>query len=81
MVQGQVSLKGRSWHFSYLVFSRFIIFTFRNYFKQMKCWVWAKKQDRWSCNFKKLQDKCFAKEKFASQKLLITTNTKALVLN
>ena len=31
MVQGQVFLKG-GWHFSYLIFSRFIIFTFRNYF-------------------------------------------------
>ena len=30
MVQGQVFLKG-DWHFSYLIFSRFIIFTFRNY--------------------------------------------------
>ena len=40
MVQGQVSLKlergggGGGWHgtFSYLIFSRFIIFTLRNYF-------------------------------------------------
>ena len=32
MVQGQVFLKGGGWHFSYLIFSRFIIFTFRNYF-------------------------------------------------
>ena len=39
------------------------------------------KQDGWSYHFKKLQDKCFTKEKFASKKLLITTNTKALVLN
>ena len=32
MVQGQVFLKGGYfWHFSYLIFSRFIIFTFRNY--------------------------------------------------
>ena len=31
MVQGQVFLKG-GWHFSYLIFFRFIIFTFRNYF-------------------------------------------------
>ena len=31
MVQGQVFLKGGR-HFSYLVFSRFIIFTIRNYF-------------------------------------------------
>ena len=46
MVQGQVFLnrgrwkydagagllEGRGWYFSYLIFSRFIIFTFRNYF-------------------------------------------------
>ena len=33
MVQGQVFLKAvGGWHFSYLTFSRFIIFTFRNYF-------------------------------------------------
>ena len=33
MVQGQVFLKeGESWHFIYLIFSRFIIFTLRNYF-------------------------------------------------
>ena len=34
MVQGQVFLKGwggGGWHFPYLIFSRFIIFTFRNY--------------------------------------------------
>ena len=32
MVQGQVFLKGGGCHFSYLIFLRFIIFTFRNYF-------------------------------------------------
>ena len=34
LVQRQVFLKGGEgvWHFSYLIFSRFIIFTFRNYF-------------------------------------------------
>ena len=32
MMQGQVFLKGGGWHFSYLIFSRFTIFTFRNYF-------------------------------------------------
>ena len=32
MGQGQVFVKGGSWHFSYLIFSRFIIFKFRNYF-------------------------------------------------
>ena len=32
MVQGQVFVKGEGdWHFCYLIFSRFIIFTFRNY--------------------------------------------------
>ena len=39
MVQGQVFLKGEvegGVHFSYLVFSRFIIFTFRNY-KGISC--------------------------------------------
>ena len=40
MVQGQVFLKGgggrRGWHFSDLIFSRFIIFTFRNYFSVSK---------------------------------------------
>ena len=46
MVQGQVFLKGGGrWHFSYLIFSRFIIFTFRNYFtlsKIVSC-IWRKK--------------------------------------
>ena len=37
IVQGQVFLKEKDWHFFYLIFSRFTIFTFRNYFKQMKC--------------------------------------------
>ena len=32
MVQGQVFLKAGGWNFSYLSFSRFIIFKFRNYF-------------------------------------------------
>ena len=45
MVQGQVFLKGGgSWHFSYLIFLRFIIFTFRNYFALCKivlC-IWRK---------------------------------------
>ena len=36
MVQGQVFLKGRGWHFSYIVFSSFIIFTFKNYFTLCK---------------------------------------------
>ena len=30
--QGQIFLKGGGWHFSYLIFSRFIISKFRNYF-------------------------------------------------
>ena len=32
MVQGQVFFKGGDWNFSYLIFSKFIIFKFRNYF-------------------------------------------------
>ena len=36
MVQKQVFLKGEDCHFSYLIFSRFIIFTFRNYFTLCK---------------------------------------------
>ena len=43
MVQGQVFLK-EGWHFSYLIFSKFIIFTFRNYFticKIVTC-IWRK---------------------------------------
>ena len=32
MVQGQIFLKGGDLHFLYLIFSRFIIFKFRNYF-------------------------------------------------
>ena len=36
MVQGQIILKRGSWHFSYLIFLRFIIFTFRNYFTLCK---------------------------------------------
>ena len=30
MVQVQVFLQGGGWHFSYLIFQRFIIFTFRS---------------------------------------------------
>ena len=46
MVQGQVLLKGGwgCWYFSYLIFSRFIIFIFRNYFTLCKivlC-IWRK---------------------------------------
>ena len=38
MVQGQVFLKGGvgDGHFSYFIFSRFIIFAFRNYVMHMK---------------------------------------------
>ena len=39
MVQGQVFLKGEGrvgWRLSYLIFTRFIIFTFRNYFTLCK---------------------------------------------
>ena len=32
MVQGQIFLKEGDWHISYLIFLRFIIFRFRNYF-------------------------------------------------
>ena len=32
MVQGQIFLKGGDWHFCYLIFLRFIIFAFKNYF-------------------------------------------------
>ena len=35
MVQGLVFLKG-CWHFLYLIFSRFITLTFRNYFTLCK---------------------------------------------
>ena len=44
MGQGQIFLKEGGWHFSYLIFSRFIIFTFRNYFTLCKivlC-IWRK---------------------------------------
>ena len=44
MVQGQVFLKeGGSWHFSYFIFLRLIIFTLRNYFTLCKtlC-IWKK---------------------------------------
>ena len=36
MVQGQVFLKAGGWHFPDLIFSRLIIFTFRNYFSLCK---------------------------------------------
>ena len=44
MGQGQIFLKEGGWHFPYLIFSRFIIFTFRNYFTLCKivlC-IWRK---------------------------------------
>ena len=44
MVQVQVFLKVGGWHCSYLIFLRFIIFTFRNYFTLCKivlC-IWEK---------------------------------------
>ena len=44
MVQGQVFLKKGGWHFSYLIFWKFIIFTFRNFFTLCKivlC-IWRK---------------------------------------
>ena len=45
MVQGQVFLKGGGGcHFSYLFFSRFIIFTFRNYFTLCKIVAHMKKK-------------------------------------
>ena len=34
MLQGQFVVIGGGWHFSYLIFSRFINFTFRDYFTQ-----------------------------------------------
>ena len=46
MGQGQVFLKrmGGGWNFSYLVFSRFIIFTFRHYFILAKlCYAFEEK--------------------------------------
>ena len=46
MVQSQVFLKGREGgcHFSYLIFSRFIIFTFRNYLPFAKlCYAFEEK--------------------------------------
>ena len=47
MVQGQVFLKGGSWHFSYLIFLRFIIFTFRNYCNVFKIvlYIWREKKN------------------------------------
>ena len=43
-VQGQVFLKGEGLELSYLMLSRFIIFTFRNYFTLCKIllWIWRK---------------------------------------
>ena len=44
MVQGQVFLKwGEGWHFSCLIFSNFIIFTFTNYFTLSKIAIYLKK--------------------------------------
>ena len=40
MVQGQVFLKVGGWHFSYLIFLRFIIFKFRYYFIFGKIALW-----------------------------------------
>ena len=40
MVPEQVFLKGGGWHFPYLLFSRFIIFKFRNYFILCKIALW-----------------------------------------
>ena len=43
-VEGQAYLKGGGWHFFYLIFSKFIIFTFRNCFTLCKivlC-IWRK---------------------------------------
>ena len=45
MVQGEVFLKGgNGGNFPYLIFSRFIIFTFSNYFTLYKIvlWIWRK---------------------------------------
>ena len=46
MVQAQVFLlkRGRGWHFSYFIFSRLIIFTFRNFFTLFKIlsYIWRK---------------------------------------
>ena len=46
MVQGQVFLKreggGKGWYFSFLIFSRFIIFRSRNYYKKL-CYVFEEK--------------------------------------
>ena len=44
-MQGQVFLKGGGWHFSYLIFSRFIIFAFRNYFTLCKIVMHLKKKN------------------------------------
>ena len=66
MVQGQVFLKaGGGWHFSYLVFSRFINFTFRNYFNPLQNFVMhlKKKKIFWHHNFmKKGHSKLFKNE-------------------
>ena len=56
-MQGQVFLKGGvgGWHFPYLIFSRFIIFTFRNYFTLCKIVlsIWRKNIFFCQHNFKK----------------------------
>ena len=58
MVQGQVFLKGgggEDCHFSYLIFSRLIIFTFRNYFTfcQIVLFIWRKNIIFYHHNFMK----------------------------
>ena len=53
MVQGQVFLKA-GWHFSYLIFSMFIIFIFINYFTLCKNYVIHLKKKNFLChNFMK----------------------------
>ena len=51
-MQGQVFLKGGKWHFSYLIFSRSIIFTFRNYFTL--CKIGGKHLELWSMSLRKI---------------------------
>ena len=43
MVQGQVILKGGGWHLSYLIFSRFIIFAYRNLPFAKLCYAYEEK--------------------------------------
>ena len=50
MVQGQVFLKGGDWHF-YLIFSRFVIFTFRNYFILCKIVLCIRKKTFFFCYY------------------------------